>query len=267
LTRRFPGPLGEALVLPWALGCGELPADAAALSIEPRSAFDQALVLAERLTAQVWPVAPEKAGDVASSTLRGLRGPQPSAFLEQLARLSPPDPAMVTDLLARLAIVRDAIVRWPEAFWHLERDQVESGMTGGEEIPSNRIGFDRWDPFNIGVVTAEGRHSLGTPSSGGVGFGRARWISSPEDQASFRPREVVVARHPTPDLAPLLWDAAGVVTSGGGPGAHLFESARSLGIPAVSGANVEEVIGSENGIDGMAVALDGSTGTVHFTDW
>ncbi|HJS71811.1 MAG TPA: PEP/pyruvate-binding domain-containing protein [Acidimicrobiia bacterium] len=271
MTRRFPGPLGEELVLPWALGAAAPPGPTPPLPIDPRRALDEALRMAARLTAQVWQLSSDRAGEAARSTLRGLRGPEPKRFLDQLASLSRPDPTLATDLIARLATVRDAsiesgVVRWPETFWHLDKEQVERALAGSDSHPG-RIGFDRWDPFNIGVLTAEGRHARGLGSSGGVGFGRARWISSPSDKTYLRPREVVVSRHPTPDLAPLLWDAAGVITTGGGPGAHLFESARSLGIPAVAGCNLEEVVGSESGIDGMAVAVDGTTGTIHFTDW
>jgi phosphoenolpyruvate-protein kinase (PTS system EI component) len=78
---------------------------------------------------------------------------------------------------------------------------------------------------------------------------------------------VIAARHPTPDLAPLLWDAAAVVTTGGNPGAHLFESARSLGLPAVCGANLVETIGSETDLTGKAVAVDGTTGAVSIDEW
>jgi phosphocarrier protein FPr len=48
-----------------------------------------------------------------------------------------------------------------------------------------------------------------------------------------RPRQVVVAPLPVPALSSLLWDAAGLVTTGGSAGAHLIEVARSLGVPAV----------------------------------
>jgi hypothetical protein len=272
LARRFPGPLGEELVLPWALGGNEPPAQAPPLQMDARLAFDQASLLAARLTEQVWPVGSDQALATARSTLRGLRGPHPAGFLDQLASLRSPDSGLVTDLLSRLATVEEAllesgVVRWPEAFWHLERDRVGHALATGEASLPGRIGFDRWDPFNIGVVTAQGRRALGTGSSGGIGFGRARWISGPGERGSSRPRQVVAARHPTPELAPLLWDAAGVITSGGGPAAHLFESARSLGIPAVAGVNLEEVVGSETAIDDMAVTVNGSNGTIHFTDW
>jgi phosphoenolpyruvate-protein kinase (PTS system EI component) len=52
----------------------------------------------------------------------------------------------------------------------------------------------------------------------------------------------------------LLWDAAGIVTATGSPSAHLYESARALGIPAVSGVNVPA--------GERIVAIDGDSGLV-----
>ena len=71
---------------------------------------------------------------------------------------------------------------------------------------------------------------------------------------------MLVAPRPLPHLAPLLWDAAAVVTTGGGPGAHLFESARALGIPAVSGLAVDDELASRlaHGDAGWVMAVDGT---------
>jgi phosphoenolpyruvate-protein kinase (PTS system EI component) len=65
---------------------------------------------------------------------------------------------------------------------------------------------------------------------------------------------MVTAPQPVPNLAPLLWDAAGLVTETGSPAAHLFESARALGIPAVCGVELTD--------SNQIVAVDGSTGVV-----
>jgi phosphoenolpyruvate-protein kinase (PTS system EI component) len=65
---------------------------------------------------------------------------------------------------------------------------------------------------------------------------------------------VITSPRPIPNLASLLWDAAGIVTATGSPAAHLFESARALGIPAVCGAEVPR---GEH-----IVAIDGNTGVV-----
>jgi phosphoenolpyruvate-protein kinase (PTS system EI component) len=70
----------------------------------------------------------------------------------------------------------------------------------------------------------------------------------------FSTRAVIDAPQPLPNLAPLLWDAAGLVTSAGSPAAHLFESARALGIPAVCGVELDG--------NGEIVAIDGHQGVV-----
>jgi hypothetical protein len=53
----------------------------------------------------------------------------------------------------------------------------------------------------------------------------------------------------------MLWEAAGLVAVEGNEGAHLFEVARSLGVPAVLGVELDP------GID-RVVAVDGDLGTV-----
>jgi phosphoenolpyruvate-protein kinase (PTS system EI component) len=77
------------------------------------------------------------------------------------------------------------------------------------------------------------------------------------------PRMVVVAPHPIPQLAPLLWGACGLVTAGGSAAAHLVEVARSRGVPAVIGCDEARLFGL---LDGAAphplVAVDGDTGRV-----
>ena len=65
---------------------------------------------------------------------------------------------------------------------------------------------------------------------------------------------IVTSPQPIPNLAPLLWDAAGLVTETGSPAAHLFDSARALGIPSVCGVELPE--------GECIVAVDGHTGVV-----
>jgi phosphoenolpyruvate-protein kinase (PTS system EI component) len=53
----------------------------------------------------------------------------------------------------------------------------------------------------------------------------------------------------------MLWDAAALVVARGGPAAHVFEVARSLGVPAVMGIDLSA--------QGPAlVTVDGSSGVV-----
>ena len=76
-------------------------------------------------------------------------------------------------------------------------------------------------------------------------------------------------RHPVPNLAPLLWDAAGVVTVAGSPAAHLFESARSLNVPAVCSVDLEDFLGPNlaETTGKFTLAVDGSRGMVYVSDW
>jgi phosphoenolpyruvate-protein kinase (PTS system EI component) len=75
---------------------------------------------------------------------------------------------------------------------------------------------------------------------------------------------VVVAANPLPALAPLLWRASALVTASGGPGAHLVDVARSLRVPAVVSAPIEDLIGPLAGGEPRShvLVVDGGTGLV-----
>jgi hypothetical protein len=250
LVRRYPGPLGEALVLPWAM------ADAAAFTDLPPPASTPApaaLTLARReaadLTARVWERSPAAAAAEAARVLRLLRGSEPEPALAALARLAPPDVARgrkVLSLLARVAeeLAERGAVSAPELAWHLEPAEIERWLTGaGPVVRRDRIGFDRWEPFTASVVASRGRRAVGTEAAGGLGAGRLWYVAGPGLSDGFRPRDVIVTPYPVPGIAPLLWDAAALVTTGGGPAAHLFESARALAIPAVCGVHLDPALG------------------------
>jgi phosphoenolpyruvate-protein kinase (PTS system EI component) len=70
---------------------------------------------------------------------------------------------------------------------------------------------------------------------------------------------VLVASAAVPQLASMIWGAAGLVANIGSEGAHLFEVARSLGVPAVLGVEVE-------GARDRIVAVNGDAGTVSVLD-
>jgi phosphohistidine swiveling domain-containing protein len=91
---------------------------------------------------------------------------------------------------------------------------------------------------------------------GGIGAGPAHVLDGPAAATLPAPRSVVVARRPWPQLAPLLWQSAGLVTRGGTAGAHLFEVARSLGVPTVTGVDLGRLG------PGSLLAVDGSEGVV-----
>ncbi|HEX7097603.1 MAG TPA: PEP/pyruvate-binding domain-containing protein [Acidimicrobiia bacterium] len=272
LARRFPGPLGEELVLPWALGALDTPLpDPSPADLDPSAALSEAVAGSVRLTSAVWDLPEDEACARAKAALGALRSLEVGR--ELLEGLRPPDLEEATRVLARLATVREAVaergaVTWPEVAWHLDLETVRRALNGS--IPKRqRIGLTRWDSFHAAVGISFGRDVSGVQCGPGVAFGRLRWLPRPDTFDTFRPREVIVAPQPTPNLASLLWDAAAVVTVGGGPAAHLFESARALGIPAVAGIHLEEALGMSleeaNGRFGLAV--DGSSGTVFVSEW
>ena len=126
------------------------------------------------------------------------------------------------------------------------------------ETRSGRRGLDRWEPVLAGVVALQGEVHEGEPSVGGIGAGRMVWIGNSKDTSHVRPRDIIVTQYPLQNYSPLLWDAAGVITIGGAPTAHLFEVARSLTVPAVINCPIAEIV-KEGPVLGM---LDGDAGRV-----
>ncbi len=226
---RAPDALGEELILPWALG--GLPGDAS----EPihQATFEDAQRLSRELTAEVWGEEPAVATKMAGECLRRLQGPEPAGALSAIEQLESPDPDRATRLLAAVAGLRS-------------------------QRPASRVGRGRWEPLIAAVVLDVGDRHRGTPAAPGVGAGVAAHVSPEEEDTGFAPRNVVVTEHPLPFAAPLLWDAAGVVTRSGSPAAHLFRSAGALGVPSVCGVDLD-------GKHDQLVAVDGSRGIVATT--
>ena len=82
----------------------------------------------------------------------------------------------------------------------------------------------------------------GEPSVGGIGAGRLVWLDSSKQTGHVRPRDIIVTQYPLQNISPLLWDAAGIITIGGAPTAHLFEVARSLTVPAVINCPIAAIV-------------------------
>jgi pyruvate,water dikinase len=149
-------------------------------------------------------------------------------------------------------------------------ERARSILVGAEPADLQvRFGFDRWEPFDAAVVIARGASIHGIPAAPGVAVGRMCFVADAGGAGRFRPRDVVVGTHALPNLAPLLWDASAVVTLSGGPGAHLFESARALGIPAVCGVRLEDIIGGGvvDASERISLAVDGAAGRVWADTW
>jgi len=226
---RAPGKVGEELVLPWALA--GLPPPVATTTLEPASLLSPraAVELRDRLVAGVWDLPPGQAMEAARQCMNGIIGDEPGVSLARVHELRAPDPEMAHRLL----------------------DHVDASLSPGH---ATRLGVGRWEPFIAAVTLAFGTHHVGTTASPGVGAGRRAHIDEPGAIDRYKPRDIVTAPQPLPNLAPLLWDAPGLVTETGSPAAHLFESARALAIPAVCGVALPR--------GEMIVAVDGTRGIV-----
>lgn len=277
LVRRYPGPMGESLILPWAVAVPEMSFEEVepAGDIDPAEALQTASEHAEAMTAQVWGLPKAAARARAQDTFRALRGSDPAAALATLQSLRPMESERshyVHRLVARAraGLVAVGAVGDLQAAWHVEPQRAAAMLRDGEATGDHpRIGFDRWEPFDATVIISNGRTAHGTSAGPGIGAGRMCYITDQASMTAFRPRDVVVAARPIPSLAQLLWDAAAVVTLGGGPAAHLFESARALAIPAVCAVHLDEALeGNPSVLTGKrTLAVDGHHGSVYAMMW
>ncbi|MQA06431.1 MAG: hypothetical protein GEV07_28180 [Streptosporangiales bacterium] len=124
----------------------------------------------------------------------------------------------------------------------------------------------RAEPLAYASVMAHGEQVRGTPAAPGIGAGPLVYVdgvpsAAPKGAGGTPARAVLVAPRPLPHLAPLLWDASGLITFGGSPAAHLVEVARSLNLPAVVGCGVDESLVRTARAGGIA-AVDGDNGVV-----
>jgi len=263
LVAAFPGPLGDELVFPWALGSGEVPAADAVDAVdvdEPAAALREARGTAAELAAEVWgtssAVARERAAAVARLLLEGgvVDG------CGEIRDLSAPDTSAahrVLDLVQGLgAFLADAgVLPSVSLIWRLTIPELERAIAG--DRPPLRRGPGRWEPFVADVVRARGIHVTGTPVTPGIAAGHLHPLHELRAMGRPGPRDVLVTPLPLPHLAPLLWHSAALVSLGGSSGAHLFEVARSLGVPSVIGVDA-----TLSGGPGSLVAVEGDTGVV-----
>ena len=228
VVAKAAGRLGEELILPWALG--GLPTAEAHSAVLADDAMADARQLRDSLTAEVWRLPGQDALAASRSCMTALLGPDPLPALEVIGKLRAPDPERAASLWTLVQ--------------RLER-----------QAPAHRRGIGRWEPFLASAVLDAGARHQGTGAGPGVGAGISTGRYPPDGTAAnYRPRTVIVASQPIPNLAPLLWDAAGLVTESGSPAAHLFESARALRVPAVCGVSLPP--------GDHIVAVDGHAGVV-----
>jgi hypothetical protein len=272
---RCAGDLAERWVLPWALASdGCVPADilpAARQAEGPLALWEQLTDLSDQLTAQVWRVGPADLGRVVSG-LDSLRRGDSAALAADLGALKSPEPALAqhclelaTGLMAHLLWQR--IVSSADEFWALSADL--GPVLRGEHVPpdlyrrSYRAAL-KWEPLLFSTVMAGGRPLEGLPASPGMGCGPVALVDdqavlAAAERGGLHPRSIIAATQPLPRFAPLLMNAAGLVTHGGSEAAHLVEVARSLGVPTVLGCDLSGIATPQGG--GYA-AVDGAAGAV-----
>lgn len=230
----YPGALGDELVLGWRSAAPNVEPVPFTATDDRAAVHAQAQSMAATLLAQAWGETEADAVAHADLVLRRMRSDRPNESIEVLRDLNSID----EELAARLLGMAD----------HLMATEHRTG----------RRGIDRWEPVLAGVVALQGEVHEAEPSVGGVGAGRMVWIGNSKDTAHVRPRDIIVTQYPLQNYSPLLWDAAGVITVGGAPTAHLFEVARSLTVPAVINCPIADIV-KEGPVLGM---LDGDAGRV-----
>lgn len=271
LVERFPGPLGEQLVLPWAfaLGVALPPLGATAPSTDPRTDLGRAIELAAQLTKQAWQDRSDGGREVIA-TLTALRGTDPLDALEQLRSTRRVDVQAAREVVGLVhgiagALVADRRLRGPRRVWRATVEQLRTIILDADHEDVQRTGPDRWEPFLHAAVRANGEEAEGIPVVPGISAGRVVVIRDPHDPPAIEDRDVIVADRPLPALAPLLWRAGGLVTATGNPAAHLMEVANSVALPTVLAVDLSAF----GGIAGLArgdwiAAVDGDAGTVAF---
>ncbi len=260
LVTRFPAPLGDELVLPWAFGMGELPEVDEIHVADPGAALREARTSAGELAAGVWGAAPPAARERAAAVSRLLLAGRVSHGCREIGDLRTPDRAAARRVLALLGglgvwLADAGVLPSGSLVWGLTVSELGRAIAGAR--PSLRRGPGRWEPFVADVVRSRGLHAKGTPISPGVAAGRPHLLRELRAMGRPAPRDVLVTPLPLPHLAPLLWHAAALVSAGGSSGSHLFEVARSLGVPSVIGVDL-----GLPGEPGSLVAVDGDDGVV-----
>jgi phosphohistidine swiveling domain-containing protein len=276
----WPGELAERWLLPWALADDsprwpgeaitgplqvEIPAEESGR--DPLELWDEFTAISDELIAQVWRDRPQAAADLARAAATVLRqGAQPSALAE-------PDPVLADRCLALAAELITHLRRWrivagPAEFWALPAD-LDAVLEGRLAVIGAgrraQLAALRWEPARYSAIQSCGDRLDGTGVAGGTGCGPCMAADetakrAAADAGGLPPRPVIVAAYPLPQYAPLLMDAAGLVTRHGSEAAHLITVARSLGVPAVIGPWLLDRADERTP---SYAAVDGTMGTVH----
>jgi pyruvate,water dikinase len=122
------------------------------------------------------------------------------------------------------------------------------------------IGLPYLNGFNSSAMAiASGNQSRGIGCSSGVAQGRARVVLDPQDDIPTT-GQILVARSTDPGWVFLMIGAKGIVAEKGSVLSHTAIIGRELGIPTIVGVkDATQIIP-----DGVAVAIDGSTGEIRW---
>ncbi|HET9312254.1 MAG TPA: PEP-utilizing enzyme [Actinomycetota bacterium] len=259
-AQRFPGPMGEATVLPLAPALDLVPVPARIDVEDPASTLREILAIAAALRSTVWNTDPTTAERRWWALARDLLAGTPTPA--DLGELRAPD-AAETDRLTGLveglgrSLTDAGSLTHPALVWRMAPAHLEAAVRRPGHRPPVPHGPDRWESLIANVVCADGAVTEGVGASPGFGAGPAHPLVLGAGMPA--PRSVLVAPRPIPQIAPLLWGCAGLVTSEGSEGAHLFEVARSLGVPAVTSLR-----GGGPGAfaPGSLIAVDGDGGAI-----
>jgi len=123
----------------------------------------------------------------------------------------------------------------------MDIEWARDGLTGRLYIVQARPETVQTARQGAGVLTTHRLRSRSRELARGlavgdrIASGRVRILTSPDDDASFRRGDVLVASVTDPDWGPIMERAAAVVTDHGGRTAHAAIVSREIGVPAVVG--------------------------------
>lgn len=235
LVRLFPGWLAEEAILPWAILVADdaLPCGTAPATYPADEARDALRELGRELAAKAWGLSAGEAFRAGLQALETIRtGTASERLLERMKRGVRLEPRLLARALALFAAAGDG------------------------SAPAR----DRWEPFLFSTLQRYGERRPAVAVVEGIGAGRGRYVDEALRTPPERDRKVLIVPQPLASFAPLLWNAAGLITIAGGAGAHLMEIARSLAVPTVMRCRLDDLVA--RGADRFLLGVDGNEGCV-----
>ncbi len=163
LAVRFPGPLGEAEVMPWAVALDRIP-DAPALDVgDPSSAAREAEEIAAELRAHVWGFDPDDGSSRWAEVSRSVLAGKADAVTPVIDALRPPDPAAAARLLGLwrgvgVSLAAAGVLAHPAQVWRMTPDRLRTALDGpGGARHQIAQGADRWEIVRVRRCRLGGR--------------------------------------------------------------------------------------------------------------